>query len=248
MKKILAAAFSIASLIGFSSSASHAALIYGTNVIVNGDAEADVGSNGLVFISPTGWTNSSNTNGIIPVFYGAPAGYPSATDPGPVDRGLNFFGGTISNPLATLTQVQNISNVAAAIDGGLVSYSFSAWLGGFSTQDDQATFSISFLDASSAVLSAIVLGPVTRSDRNDLTGLLFRSTSGFIPTGTRDLLFTLTSTRFQGTANDGYADNLSFIAQGPLDQTPVPAALPLFATGLGILGFAVHRQWKQKKI
>jgi hypothetical protein len=245
MRKILAAVTLSAGLTALSPS-SQAALIYGSNVIVNGDAEASAGGNGFVSTPPSGWINSASPDGINTVFYGAPSGYPLVTDPGPADRGLNFFGGTTSNPFATLTQTLDISNVSASIDAGLVSYIFSGFLGGFATQADYAFFSVAFLDGASGTISTATLGPVTNADRGNLTGLLERSSAGFIPVGTRELLFTLTSQRFEGTANDGYADNLSFIAQGPLGETPLPAALPLFATGLGVLGFVAHRRRRKQ--
>ena len=61
--------------------------------------------------------------------------------------------------------------------------------------------------------------------------------------GTLSLLFAVTSTRHQGAANDGYADNLSFIADAPsANATLLPATLPLFATGLGVVGLLARRR------
>jgi hypothetical protein len=233
MRKVLATTIFAAGLVAFAPS-SQATLVYGSNVIVNGGAEADVGNNGTSFASPSSWTNSSATDGITVVHYGAPGGYPLSTDPGPPDRGLNFFGGTISNPLASITQLLDVSNVASAIDGGLVSFDLSAYLGGYFDQDDNATFAVTFENGANLALSSITLGPVTRADRGGATALLPRSTSGIVPIDTRSLLFTLTSTRVQGTNNDGYADNLSFIAAGPA-TAPVPGPI----AGAGLPGLMV---------
>jgi len=66
-----------------------------------------------------------------------------------------------------------------------------------------------------------VLGPVTPQDRNGQTGLIYRETDGFVPTGTRKLSFWLSMERLVSGDNDGYADNLSFVLQAPL--TPIRA-------------------------
>jgi hypothetical protein len=253
MRRLLATAAFAASVMAFAPS-SHATLLYGSNVIINGDAEADVGNAGTSFVSPSGWTNSSASDGITVVTYGPsggnPLSYPLVTSPGPANRGVNFFGGTISNQLAYITQTLDVSNAAAAIDAGLVTYNVSAYLGGFYDQEDQAKFQVTFLDGSNAAISTVTLGPVTQEDRGGLNGvtpgvteLLLRASSDVIPDNTRALLFTLTATRYFGTNDDGYADNLSFVANGPSDVTvtPLPAALPLFAGGIGAIGMVARR-------
>jgi hypothetical protein len=245
MRNIFATATFVTGLLTFAAP-SQAALVYGSNVIINGDAEADVGNNGTSFAPPSGWTNSSATDGITVVHYGAPGGYPLATDPGPTDRGLNFFGGTITNPSAFITQqLLDVSNAAAAINAGQVTFDLSAYLGGYLDQDDNATFAVSFKGVLNSTLGTVTLGPVTLADRGGVTELLLRTASGTIPVGTLSLLFTLTSTRYEGANNDGYADNLSFIANGPTANpgaTPLPAALPLFAAGAGVIGLLARRR------
>jgi hypothetical protein len=73
---------------------------------------------------------------------------------------------------------------------------------------------VSFRNASGTELIAATIGPVTSTDRGGVTGLLLRSTSGSLPVGARTAVVTLTLTRLEGTANDGYADDLSLVLTG----------------------------------
>lgn len=75
--------------------------------------------------------------------------------------------------------------------------------GGYSTQDDHATVTAEFLDENGTRLSALAVGPVTRSDRGDETTLVGRTASGPIPTGTRMVVVTPVATRVAGVSNDG---------------------------------------------
>ena len=64
---------------------------FNQNLIINGDAESDIGSATGAVIGPvTGFTTVGN---FTITKYGASSGFPSVTDPGPVNRGLNFFSG-----------------------------------------------------------------------------------------------------------------------------------------------------------
>ena len=102
-----------------------AAGMYGTNLVVNGNAEAGPGapSNSGV-MKPPGWTT---TGEFTAVKYGASGGFPDMTSPGPSDRGANFFaGGNV--PVSTATQTISLAAGAADIDKGTVTYVFSAWL------------------------------------------------------------------------------------------------------------------------
>lgn len=76
----------------------------------------------------------------------------------------------------------------------------AGWLGGFQNQDDHATLSASFFDASHASLGSVSIGLVLAQD--DLSGLLLRSRTGTLPTGTAQVLITLDFGRINGSDND----------------------------------------------
>ncbi|HEX6777739.1 MAG TPA: hypothetical protein VF099_06030 [Ktedonobacterales bacterium] len=185
------------------------------NLIVNPGAEngaADPDGGTPVTTIP-GWTIAGGEFDVVQ--YQASSGnYPAVTDPGPTDRGKNFFCGGPSDDVSTATQTIDVSKDALKLDTGLVGYVLSGWLGGFSDQDDNAALSIQFEDASGKALGKAQIGPVLAADRNNVTGFLSRTTTGKAPKGTRKIVVTLTMTRVSGSANDGYADNLSLTLQG----------------------------------
>ena len=96
-----------------------------------------------------------------------------------------------------------------------------------------------FLDSSQHTLLSLVIGPVTEPDRDGATTLLFRSTSGVIPEGTRSIVVQMDATRFEGSYDDGYADNLSLVVGGG-PAVPEPATVMLLLTGLAGLGARKH--------
>ncbi len=123
--------------------------------------------------------------------------------------------------MSTGEQVIDVSGAAAEIDGGAVQADLSAYLGGFSSQDDNAKVVAAFRTASGTETKTLQIGPVTRQERSDTTSLLLRSNHTTVPAGTRAIRVTLTATDVQGTANDGYADNISLtLAQGTAPPPP----------------------------
>lgn len=185
------------------------------NLIVNPGAEngtADPDGSAPVTSIP-GWTIAGGEFDVVQ--YQASSGnYPADTDPGPTNRGKNFFCGGPNDDVSTATQTIDVSKNATRLDTGLVGYVLSGWLGGFSDQDDNAVLSIQFEDASGKALGKAQIGPVLAADRNNVTSFLYRTTSGKAPKGTRKIVVTLTMTRVSGSANDGYADDLSLTLQG----------------------------------
>ncbi|HEU0095325.1 MAG TPA: PEPxxWA-CTERM sorting domain-containing protein [Rhizomicrobium sp.] len=214
---------------GTSSPAS--ATLYGTNLIVNGDAEANT------------VTDFTVSPGFQTLGYAFGGGFPVAGDPG-VSEGGNFFFWAGNTAVTTASQLIDLSSIATAIDTGTVGYTLSALLGGYLTQNDDAALSLSFLDTGSLTLGGGSTGIVTAADRSNLTALLERSIGGFLPTGTRSIEVLLTQRRFVGDSNDGYADNLSLV----LKQAPVTSAVPEPATwammlaGFGALGGVMRRR------
>jgi hypothetical protein len=218
------------------SSALAATVPFNQNLIINGDAESDVGSAaGAVIGSVTGFTTVGN---FTVTKYGASSGFPLATDPGPVNRGLNFFSGGPNNAASSAHQLIDVSSIASSIDLGSTRYELSGFLGGFSSQGDHAVLTANFWDDQNAPLGFSAIGAVTNIDRNNVTGLLERSTDGIVPVGTRSIQIALALTRTAGAYNDGYADNLSLI----LTPVPLPAAALLFVPGLLGLGALASRK------
>ncbi len=225
--------------LGLTAPAAHAQ--FGSNLVVNGNAETGAGSTDGSVVPVPGWTTSGN---FTVVQYGASGGFPAATDPGPANRGSNFFAGGPSNGFSSATQTINVSQEATAISAGTASYTLSGYLGGFASQDDNAVFSATFLGANGSILGTGQIGSVFAADRGDQTGLLFRSSGGAVPVGTQSIAVDLQMTREEGDYNDGYADNLSLV----LDATPVPEASTtvsfglLLMLGLGGLTVAAKRR------
>ena len=180
------------------------------NLIVNGSAEAAPGSTNASPVNTPDWTS---TGGASAIQYGT-SGYPSATDPGPPDRGKNFFFGGADDPMGTLTQTIDVSQYATSIDAGQVKYALSGCFGGYSSQGDNATLTVTFEGASENALGKGSIGAVTPAERMDETKLLERSANGPVPTGTRSVRVALTMVRLDGTSNDGYADDLSLVFDG----------------------------------
>lgn len=212
--------------------------VFGSNLIVNGDAEAGAGSaSGYDVIRPIpGWTPTGN---FTVVRYGAGGGFLTPTDPGPPSRGLNFFAGGPDNGSSNASQLIDVSMGAAEIDGGGVTFSLSGWLGGFDGQGDNAVLRLTFLSGVGANLGAASIGPVTVGERGGLNMLLERSASGGIPVGTRSINALLQMSRTDGAYNDGYADNLSLVlTAGAVSAVPEPATIAL--AGLGIAGAFLH--------
>jgi hypothetical protein len=187
---------------------SGASTLFGTNLIVNGDAESDTGapSNSQI-VKPTGWTT---TGEFTAVQYGASGGFPDKNSPGPSDRGKNFFGGG-NVAKSTATQTIDLSSGAQAIDSGGVTYTLAGWLGGYGSQEDNAQMAVTFLNAAGNALGAGRIGPVTAVNRHTTTGLFERTATGSVPAHARTARIVVTATRLEGTYNDGYSDDLSLV-------------------------------------
>ncbi len=189
---------------------------YGSNLIFNGDAEANSGTNAYGINRGIAWwfDLSSTTLGS----YGSNPAFPSSSSPGPAQRGLNLFLGGTNNSF--ISQRIDISSVSADIDNPGVEYLLSGWFGGAGFDADSATLTANFLGASGVVLGSDSIGGVSATDRAGVTGLLLRTNSGALPVGTRMVEFALTNQVANGM-NDASADNLSFILT-PRPDTPFP--------------------------
>ncbi len=215
-------------------------IVLGTNAIVNGDAEAGAGSSdGSVVASIPGW---STLNGNFTVVqYGATGGFPGFGDPGPAARGSNFFAGGPGTGLGSGDQMLDVSNVASQIDASQIDFVISGFFGGWGSQDDHSQIVLYFRDGSNTILNPsgfALTGPLA-VDRINQTGLFFEQKNGTIPVGTRTVEFVLNMYYSTGSYNDGYADNLSFIATAstasPAPSVPEPGTIGLIGAGIAAI-------------
>jgi hypothetical protein len=146
------------------------------------------------------------TGGFTAALYSWSSGDISATTPGPKSRGLKYFYGGPDAALSTGTQ--DVQVAPGRVSTGKVTYHVSAWLGGYSDQGDDATLYVKFENDAGTPLSSVQLGPVTSAQRDDNSELLFRHRTGTVPSATTEVVVRLVLQRYDGSDNDGMADNL----------------------------------------
>lgn len=208
------------------------AFSYGVNLILNGNGDIDTGSPSGANVPVSNWTTSSAFT-VIP--YSAGNGYPGPGDPGPPDRGNNFFAGGNGAAVSTATQNIDLSGNATDINAGNVIFDLSGYFGAYQTDNDNARLSATFFNGSTS-LGIATVGHVTAKDRANATGLLPRHGSGIVPVNTTRVLITLTMTRISGASNDGYADSLQFICNLKAGSTTTAETFSGNGTGTDATG------------
>jgi hypothetical protein len=184
---------------------------FGINLIVNGDAESNTAGNTSSNVVIAGWSDSG-TMSVLPYdLQGTTNAYPATGDPGPADRGKNYFWGGANAFSSTITQTISVAHIRTLIDLETVNYDLSGYLGGLGTQGDNMKLTARFLNAESAELGTAEIGPVSNTDRENQTGLFFREAGGLLPSGTRSIELTLASSRVSGTEINAFADNLALV-------------------------------------
>jgi hypothetical protein len=219
---------------------------YGTNLLFNGDAEANSGTG--IYATNRGvawWFDIADTtlgvyggNQAFPTsqtdiadttlgVYGGNQAFPTSQTAGPTQRGNNFFLGGAKT--GSISQRIELSEMATDIDASRISFTLSGWFGGAGAKEDSASLTLNLLDGKGAMLTTQRLGEVTAADRGYLTGMTEKSISGDVPPGTRFAEFVLATTTAQGStsANDASADNLSFVLNArpewPFSLLPLPS-------------------------
>jgi len=113
-----------------------------------------------------------------------------------------------------MSQTINITDTPtlSLIDLGKVSVNLSAWLGGYTGQDDNAEVTLSFYNQDGTKIgNAITVGPVLSSDRKGITELVFQQNTGKVPVGTRSIQLLVGFTLVSGSDNDGAVDNITAV-------------------------------------
>lgn len=187
------------------------ASLFGSNIVANGGAELGASTGDwTASVGAPGWTASGNAS-VGP--YDAD-GFPTSSDPGPASRGYNLFIGGPDNGASGFSQEIDVAAGRRLIDTGLVPFSLSAYLGGWTDQNDHATVTVTFRDGDGDALGSAQIGPVTSADRGDATGLLYRQSAGSVPAGTRSILVELGFVRDappEFTYNDGSVDEVRLV-------------------------------------
>ena len=185
------------------------------------------------FDDTSGWTGTFNAQS------GPGGGYPI------LDTQTYYQGG--NNAYNEISQSYALSGAElSSLSSTGLTYSMSADLFGYSTQQDYSTFTAEFLDASLASLGSVSLVSTTNDPGTWASiytaGLapVFQSTGGSIDAATTSILFTVSSMRQQGLANDGYLDNAFFELTPSISAVPLPAGMPMLVAGLA--GFGVLRR------
>jgi hypothetical protein len=194
------------------------------NLVQNPGGEADQGANdSYTTVAPQGWVTTGTFSAVR---YGAPD-FLTTAFAGQIGGGNNFLSGGRNAPLSTATQVIDVSGATAEIDAGGVQAKLSAYLGGYTSQKDAGMVDAVFLTTTDSQLGSVRVGPVAPADRQGKTTLVMRSATAAVPKGTTKIKVVLTSTRADGTYNDGYLDNISLelgTAPPPPPPPPPPAA------------------------
>ena len=204
---------------------------YSENLVFNGDAEFDRGfDNFLPDQAVSAWVDLGPDQMTL-LQWDAPGGFPTTSDPGPPERGRNFFCGNRPSG-GWMGQEIDVSALVPDIDLGGVRYELSAYLGGYSSQNDRALVRAFFLDESGALLGADRIGPVTAADRGNATGLLLRSSLGHgVPAFTRTVWVCVETIHDAGAGTDGYVDEISLVLEPEsLPPPPLPAPAPSAGT------------------
>lgn len=193
----------------------HAAASFGTNLLVNGNAEDGPVEDASGPPPIPGWDTLGTAFSVAP--YGLPDWPPNGSVP---SGQANFFTGGRSNSQSAAQQAINVSNLAAAIDSGGVRCYFGGYFGGYMFQDDALTMQVTFQSSSQAAIFSSQQGGVLAVDRGSVTSFVGRWGNVSVPAGTRSILVRLSSARAAGTDNDGFADNLVVVLSSP---TPPPS-------------------------
>jgi hypothetical protein len=200
---------------------------YGVNLLAgarNGNAEQGPASPGGGSGLPVPFWTTNGYFTVVPYGSTGQPGLPKSTDPGPPDRGNQFFSGGFGS-VSTALQAIDLTPNAAEISTGNVVADLSAFLGGSGNDPGWAFVYVSFYNGNTFLASGQV-GPLTVYDRGNQTRLNYQFKSIPVPAAATRLEVGIiiqrnvdpTSTN-PNPYNYGCADSLSLILRAPVVVT-----------------------------
>jgi uncharacterized protein (TIGR03437 family) len=182
--------------------------ILGSNLVVNGGAEAGPAGTGFASIvaSVPGWTRTGNAN----VLSYDITGLLLSTQPAPPDHAFQYF--VAGAATSTLTQDIDVSASATSIGAGNVKFTASAYLGDILPSDYNGSAQVvfAFKNAGGQTFSTTTLGPLPAGVFGTRGASLYlQQAIGLVPPGTARVTVTLTLTSFNG--GYGAADGVSLV-------------------------------------
>ncbi len=185
----------------------------GVNLLTNGDAETD---------NLVGWSTTGPMATIDTAAVGS-LGVP----PGDSIGAFAFYGG-LSAPspsTSTMTQAVDVSDMAAAIDAGLLTSEFEVLVQSrvVGAVTDLVTGTLTFQDAGSGPLAIFQFSDLELV--HNVFDWYLATDTRTVPAGTRSIEVSLAFSRSGGASTDAFADNASLVL------TPEPASLALLALG-----------------
>ncbi|QOY85957.1 hypothetical protein [Paludibaculum fermentans] len=184
--------------------------VFHQNLVVNGGAENGEGATGIndPAVRPIpGWTASGS---LTVVTYGANS-LLAAGDPGPQNRGLNYFSGGPGGGASTARQTIDLSALATDIDGGRVRFYLSGFLGSADGWDSPVILKAAFRNAAGEVLLTSSVNGPSALEKNYTPELMNSAMSGYLLPNTRSVDLLLDMTAPSSAFNYFGADNLSLI-------------------------------------
>ena len=99
------------------------------------------------------------------------------------DRGDCYFFGYQSETTSMWQTVNFGSRLdTSLIDSAQIKYNLSAWLGGLNNQNDSVIIYLTFSDDNNQIQGNVTsLGPVLALERQNISSLMFKQTTGFVP-------------------------------------------------------------------
>ena len=190
--------------------------LFGTNLIVNGNAEQGTGSSDGSVVPVPGWTVPGNLTAVQYQPDGSSTMFPTTSSPGPSDRGANFFAGGPNNHSSEARQFIDLAPVATTIDRGGVAVRFQGSFGGWGRAS--AHLWALYQDANGQDFGSLVIGG-NNPGHGQLGFDINEYWQDTVPIGTRRIELWLTMSDSSNTStetyNNAYADSLSLVLTPP---------------------------------